>query len=68
MNAANLHGSSIAVNILNVYAYFIAPPHLQYFGKVVVHPSVSCIFQKMTASFAVSIVLHFRLFFPTNHV
>ncbi len=35
MNGANLHSSSIAV-----YAYFIAPPHLQYFAKVVVQPSV----------------------------
>ena len=43
MNAANLHSSNIAVNILILYAYFIAPPHLQYFGKVVVQPSVSCI-------------------------
>ena len=44
MNAANLHSSiSIAVNILILYVYFIAAPHLQYFGNVVVQPSMSYI-------------------------
>jgi hypothetical protein len=57
--------SGIAVNILTLYCYFIAPPHLQGFGKVVVQPSVSCIAKRRPQALqCLSSSIFFHPFFP----
>jgi len=70
MNAANLHSSiSIAVNILILYVYFIAAPHLQYFGNVVVQPSMSYIAKRRPRALpCLSSCISVHHFFPQSRL